>query len=156
MMFDRLSTIAPNRVPNRALNIVPIIRSNLAFQRMRRLGGFSLIEAIVFIVVLAVLLGGLVVAFTSPLGQSPQAGQLDMAAELAQQRMELILAQRRAVGFVAFADPCPGPAICTPPAGYAVSSSIVGGWTDPANFKIVTVNVTGLTALTVTALVANY
>ncbi len=121
-----------------------------------RLGGFSLIEVVIFIVVLAVLLAGLLVVFSSSLSKSPQAGQLDMGAELAQQRMELILGQRRAVGFAAFTDPCPGPAVCTPPAGYTVTSTIVGGWTDPANFKIVTVNVTGNTTLTATSLVANY
>ncbi len=121
-----------------------------------RAGGFSLIELIVFIVVLAILLAGLLVAFGSPLSKSPEAGQLDMAAELAQQRMELILAQRRSTSFAAIADPCPGPAVCTPPAGYTVTASIVPGFGDPANYKIITVNVTGLTAITATALVANY
>lgn len=121
-----------------------------------RAAGFSLIEAVIFIVVLGVLLASLVLAFSSPMSKSPQAGQLDMGAELAQQRLELILAQRRAVGFATFADPCPGPAVCTPPAGYTVTSTIVGGWTDAANFKEVTVTVGGNTALTATALVANY
>lgn len=129
---------------------------------MRRCGhradGFSLVEAIVFIVVAGVLAAGLVVALVAPLRSAPQAGQLDQAAELAQQRMELILGQRRRVnGFAAFADPCPGPAICTPPAGYAVTSSIVTGWgADPANYKVVTVTVAGPVSLTTTALVANY
>ena len=118
---------------------------------------FSLIEVIVFIVVLGVLAAGLVVAFGSPIRNSPEAGRLDLAAELAQQRMELILAQRRATGFAAFADPCPGPAICTPPSGYTVTSSIVAGYAaDPTNYKIVTVSVSGTTAITATALVANY
>lgn len=122
--------------------------------------GFSLVEAIVFIVVLAVLLAGLVVAFGSTLRNSPQAGQLDLAAEIAQQRMELILGQRRAVGFAVFADPCvpgPGPAICTPPAGYTVSSTIATGWGgDPSNYKVVTVNVTGTSVTSATTLVASY
>ena len=119
--------------------------------------GFSLIEVIVFIVVLGVLAAGLVVAFSSPLRNSPQAGRLDLVAELAQQRMELILAQRRAVGFAAFVDPCPGPAICTPPTGYTVTSSIVAGYGgDPTNYKVVTVNVSGPSPVTATALVANY
>lgn len=125
----------------------------------RRLAGFTLLEAIVFIVVLGVLLGGIVVAFRAALLGSPDAGRLDAATEIAQQRMELILAQRRAVGFAGFADPCvpgPGPAQCTPPAGYTVTSSIAGGWVDPANYKVVTVNVTGTWATTVTALVGNY
>lgn len=127
------------------------------FYRPRQGDGFSLIEVIVFIVILGVLAAGLVVAFSSPLRNSPEAGRLDLAAELAQQRMELILAQRRAAGFAAFADPCPGPAICTPPTGYTVTSSIIAGYGgDPSNYKVVTVSVSGTSAITVTALVANY
>lgn len=130
---------------------------NRGFLRSLHEHGFSLLELIVFIVVIGVLMAGLVVAFSTPLQKSPVAGGLDTAAELAQQRMELILAQRRAVGFATFSDPCPGPAICTPPAGYTVTSSIVAGYAaDPINYKIVTVNVTGTSALTATALVANY
>ena len=125
--------------------------------RPRSIEGFSLIELIVFIVVLGVLAAGLVVAFSSPLRSSPEAGRLDLAGELAQQRMELILAQRRATGFAGFTDPCPGPAICTPPAGYTVTSSIVAGYAgDPTNYKVVTVSVSGTSAITATALVANY
>ena len=127
------------------------------FYGPRQADGFSLIEVIVFIVVLGVLAAGLVVAFSSPLRNSPEAGRLDLAAELAQQRMELILAQRRATGFAGFTDPCPGPAICTPPTGYTVTSSIVSGYGgDPTNYKVVTVSVSGTAAITVTALVANY
>jgi len=122
-----------------------------------RAAGFSLIEAVVFIVVLAVLLSGLVVALTSSLRSSPTAGQIDLASELAQQRMELILAQRRAVGFAGFADPCPGPAACTPPAGYTVTASIAAGWGgDPTNYRVITVTVTGTGATSATAVVANY
>ncbi len=127
------------------------------FHRPFQEGGFSLIEVIVFIVVLGVLVAGLAVAFSSSLKNAPVAGSLDLAAELAQQRMELILAQRRAAGYAAFADPCPGPAICTPPTGYSVTSSIVAGYgTDPTNYKVITVNVSGTSAITATALVANY
>lgn len=126
--------------------------------RTRRDAGFTLIEAIFFIVVLAVLLAGLVVAFGSSLRWSPQAGQIDLAAELAQQRMELILGQRRAAGFGAFGDPCvpgPGPAACTAPAGYTITSSISAGFGGPG-YKTVTVAVAGPTPATATALVANY
>ena len=128
--------------------------------RPARSRGFSLIEAVIFIVVTGLILAALAVAFAAPLRTSPQAGELDRLAELAQQRLELILAQRRAAGFAAFADPCvpgPGPAECGPVAGYTVTSSIAAGWTDPANYKVITVNVTGasLTA-SASALVANY
>ena len=121
--------------------------------------GFSLIEAVVFIVVLAVLLAGLVAALSTSLRDSPRAGELDTAAELAQQRVELILAQRRAAGFAAFTDPCvpgPGPAACTPPGGYTVSSTIAGGWTDAANYKVIRVDVAGPTQASATTLVSNY
>ena len=128
-----------------------------AARRRLRDGGFSLLEAIVFIVVLAVLLGSLAASFGSSLRLSPQAGQIDVAAELAQQRMELILAQHRAAGYAAMADPCPGPAVCTPPAGYTVTSSMAAGFAgDPSNYKIVTVDVTGAGTARVSALVANY
>ncbi len=127
---------------------------------IRRSAAFSLLEMIIFIVVLGVLMASIVAAMSSSLRNSPQAGGLDAAAELAQQRMELILGQRRAVGFAGFADPCnpgPGPAICTPPAGYAVASTIVSGFgADLTNYKVVSVNVTGTAAITATALVANY
>lgn len=125
----------------------------------RQAAGFSLIEAIVFIVVVAVLLAGLVAALSSNLRSSPRAGELDLASELAQQRMELILAQRRAAGFAAFTDPCvpgPGPAECTPPAGYTVTASVAGGWTDPARYKVVQVTVGGAGDATATSLVADY
>jgi type II secretory pathway pseudopilin PulG len=132
-------------------------------RRGRRAGceGFSLIEVVVFIVVVGVLLAGLVTAFSSSLRSSPRAGELDLVAELAQQRMELILAQRRAAGFTALADPCvpgPGPAACVPPAGYTVASGIATGWgADPSNFKVITVSVTGPSTTAGSAvLVANY
>ena len=129
-------------------------------RRLARARGFSLIEAILFIVVLAVLMAGMATAFVAPLRDAPRAGELDLAAELAQQRMELILAQRRAAGFDAFADPCvpgPGPAACVPPAGYVVTAGIAAGFgTDPVNYKVVTVDVAGPSRASATALVANY
>lgn len=123
--------------------------------------GFSLIETIVFIVVVGLMMAALAVAFGGPLRTSPRAGELDLMAELTQQRMELILAQRRAAGFAAFADPCvpgPGPAACTAPAGYTVSASIAAGWgATPASYKVVTVSVVGpASSITTSSLVGDY
>ena len=127
------------------------------YRRPFNLSGFALIEIIIFIVVSSVVVVGLFAAFANNLRNTPQAGQIDRAADIAQQRMELILAQRRAVGFATFADPCPGATVCTPPAGFSVTSSIVSGWNgDPTNYKVITVDVTGQFAATATALVANY
>ena len=125
----------------------------------RRVAGLTLIEVVVFVVVAGVLAAGLIVALGSSLRGSSQAGQTDLVAEIAQTRLELILAQKRVVGFAVFADPCspgPGPSACTPPAGYTVTSSIVTGWGgDPTNYKVVTVTVGGIFSATATALVAN-
>jgi type II secretory pathway pseudopilin PulG len=122
--------------------------------------GFTLIEVVIFIVVAGVLVAGVIVALGSSLRGSTQAGQTDLAAEIAQTRLELILAQKRATSFAAFADPCipgPGPAACTPPTGYAVTSSIVTGWGgDPTNYKVVTVSVSGFFSASASALVSNY
>ena len=136
------------------------------YRRPFNSSGFALIEIIIFIVVSSVLVVGLFAAFANNLRNTPQAGQIDRAADIAQQRMELILAQRRVVGFAPFVppapspDPCvpgPGPAACTPPAGFNVSSSIVAGWNgDLTNYAVVTVSVTGQFSATATALVANY
>lgn len=118
--------------------------------------GFTLLETIVFIVILAVILAAMVTMFGSSLRNTPTAGKIDLSAELAQRRMELVLAQRRAAGFAGFADPCspgPGPAECTPPTGYAVSANIAPSG---ASFKVVTVTVSGTWAATATALVGDY
>ena len=127
-----------------------------ADNRTRQPSGFALIEIIIFIVVSSILVVGLFAAFANNLRSTPQAGQIDRAAEIAQQRMELILAQRRAVGFATFADPCPGAAVCTPPAGFTVTANIANNWAGDTNYKVITVDVTGQFAATATALVANY
>lgn len=133
----------------------------MRLRSLRRSRGFSLIEAIVFIIVVGMMAAALAVSFAAPLRSSPRAGELDAMAELAQQRMELILAQRRAAGFAAFADPCvpgPGPAACTAPAAYTVTSSVATGWGgDPASYKVITVSVVGpASSISTNALVGNY
>lgn len=124
-----------------------------------RARGFTLIELIAFIVIVAILGVALLTAFSTGLRGAPEAALITQATQLAQERMELILAQRRAVGFAAFADPCvpgPGPAACTPPAGYAVSANIAPNWNGDSNYRVVTVTVTGPSSASATALVASY
>ena len=120
--------------------------------------GVSLVEVVVFIVIVGVLAAGLFSVVSNTLRGTPQAGQTDSASEMAQQRMELILAQRRAVGFATFADPCPaaGAAMCNAPLGYSVTPNIVNNWNGDANYQVITVTVTGPFTATATALVANY
>lgn len=127
--------------------------------KRRAAQGSTLIELIAFIVIVAILGVALLTAFSTSLRASPEAALITQAAQLAQERMELILAQRRAVGFAAFADPCvpgPGPSACTPPAGYGVSATIAPNWNGDSNYRVVTVTVTGPSSASAVALVANY
>jgi type II secretory pathway pseudopilin PulG len=118
--------------------------------------GFTLIELIVFIVVAGVLAVGLASVFSSAMHGAAEPGQLTQATQIAQERMELILGQRRAVGFAAFADPCPGSPLCTPvPAGFAVNVNIAPNWNGNVNYRVITVTVTGPTNATLTALTSN-
>jgi len=119
--------------------------------------GFTLIELIIFIVIVSIMGVALMSAFSITTRGTPEAGQLTQATQLAQERMELVMAQRRIAGFAAFADPCPGPAAaCTPPAGYNVTTTIAPNWSGDANYKQITVNVTGTGSATVTSIVAKY
>ena len=120
--------------------------------------GFTLIELIIFIVIVSIMGVALISAFSASTRGAPEAGLMTQATQIAQERMELVMAQRRAVSFAAFADPCPGPgpAACTPPAGYTVVVVIAPNWNGDANYKQVTVTVSGLGSATATSIVANY
>lgn len=109
--------------------------------------GFSLIELIIFIVVLSIAVSAIFSAFSVALQKSPTANYQTTVIELAQGRMELILGQKRLKGFVSFTDPCPGASACTLPAAlsaYSISASIsattIGG---DSNYEIISVTATG-------------
>ena len=76
----------------------------------RRHRGVTLIELIVFIVIVGVVAAAMVQAFVATGRGSHLGKEITQATQLAQQRMEVILGQRRALGFAAFDqntfDPC--------------------------------------------------
>ncbi len=128
--------------------------------------GYSLIELVIFIVIMGIIATALFSGFnTALLGSSaPELGANPM--QLAQERMELILAQKRVQGFAGLTaatfDPCTSTppstqAVCTAiPAGYSVSGALAANWGGDSNYKVITVSVTGPGQATLTALVANY
>lgn len=128
--------------------------------------GYSLIELVVFIVVLGILGTALFTGFSTALMTSATSPAGIDATHLAQQRMELILAQKRRLGFAGFVstsfDPCTSPPpstqpVCTViPAGYTVSSTLTANWGGNTNYKVITVSVTGKEQASLVALVANF
>lgn len=128
--------------------------------------GFTLVELVVFIVVVSILSTALYSAFANALRAAPHSAALSKAAELAQERMELILSRRRQVSFSAFTsavfDPCTSapPSALAPctgiPTGYAVTSALQTNWNADINYKIITVTVTSSGVFQLQTLVANY
>ena len=111
---------------------------------MRAYNGFSLIELIVFIVVVGVALTGVMMAFNTALQNTVSVTPQTIAVQLASSRMEIIIGQRRMVGYTSFIDPCTGPAVCPSVSGYTTTSSIntftIGG---DATYKLIDVAVSG-------------
>jgi len=147
----------------------------------RSCAGISLIEVIVFIVITAVVVVGLVTGMSGAVRTAPVPREMHQGLQLAQGRMELILAQRRlAAGFAGFTaatfDPCapPGGAqeaclattnytVVTPcfytgagTCGFGAANTCNAG---DVNYKCVRVRVTGPAGTTLAeldAMVANY
>jgi len=137
---------------------------------MSRLRGFTLVELVVFIVILGFAAYALFRSFGSVLPRSPTAAQLTQAMQLAQERMELILGQRDVRGYnnLVDLDPCNvgAPTVCTTTFGYAVTSAGTApgapvAWPPnpaTANYKLVTVTVRlgGITLAQQSAVLSNY
>lgn len=85
--------------------------------------GFSLVELVVFIVIIAIAAKTLLVSFatTTPRSVTPQ--QITMATHLAQERLELIMAQQKVTGYTNMVDPCVTSVLtaCTAVTGYTVT-----------------------------------
>jgi Tfp pilus assembly protein PilV len=80
--------------------------------------GLSLIELIAFIVIMGISVVALLSMYRAVLPRGATPEQITLATQLAQERMELLLAQRITDGYstATFTDPCVGalsPVICT-------------------------------------------
>lgn len=124
--------------------------------------GFSLIEVVIFIIVMAVLTAGVMRAFMVTSLYSFDLQYNAQALNLAQARMELLLGQKASIGFRRFSDPCVkgrAPAVCLTAPGYNVTSSIRYDRKRGRAFKVITVVVkkpdNKRPGLTLTSLVAN-
>jgi Tfp pilus assembly protein PilV len=142
--------------------------------------GVTLLELVIFIVIAGLAVAGLVVGMSGAVRTAPMSKEMHQGLQLAQGRMELILAQRSLpAGFAGFTsatfDPCapPGGAqeACLAPAAYTVARCLYTGagtcgfgaantcQAGGVNYTCVRVRVTGPQGITVAeleAMVANY
>jgi Tfp pilus assembly protein PilE len=82
--------------------------------------GVTLVELIAFIIIVGVLVSGLMTGFATTLRGSGVSKQVTQALQLAQERMELILARKDVVGFACFTNDANGPRY--DPCGAAVAA----------------------------------
>ena len=114
---------------------------------MKKIQGISLIELVIFILVVGVMSSGALVTFNNVLNFSAQPGKNLQASQLAHARTQAIILQRLSFGFANIADPCTSGTsdACNDMATYAssenlsVASSIPGG----QGVRVVTVTVSG-------------
>lgn len=94
--------------------------------------GVTLVELIVFIVIAAIVAVAMLQAFSGTMRGSYYGKELTQGTQLAQQRMEVIRAQRKTLGYSAFIsspnyDPCQSGAwtgqLCTSTSSYSVKST---------------------------------
>ena len=159
---------------------VPALRNRrVSVVASRACRGVSLVELVVFIVITGIVAAALIAGMAAAVRSAPVPRAMHQGLQLAQGRMELILAQRKRLGFSGFTsatfDPCqpPGGAqeACLAPAAYAATACFYTGagtcgfgaantcQSGDVNYKCVRVRVTGSDGTTlalVDAMVANY
>lgn len=117
--------------------------------------GFSLIEMIIFMVVIAIVITTVVLPIVQGMPDHAKQYNAIVAVELAQERMELILASRRNLGYASLADLCvstPSAENCTAPTGFTVTATI----TTSGSQKNISVVVSGDGDATLNAFVTSY
>jgi type II secretory pathway pseudopilin PulG len=134
---------------------------------IRRMRGVTLIELVIFIAIAGIVAIALVQAFSATMRGSHYGKSLTQAAQLAQQRLEVIRGQRETLGFAALDattfDPCDGvgaawPAqACQNTASYSIASAFNSandacGAGTGTNCREITLTVTGPEGTVVTRL----
>lgn len=120
--------------------------------------GFTLIEVIIFIVVISIMMSAIFLALTTSLQKLPLIYNNTIATQTAKSCIEWFLGQRRLNGYAAFS--CPSttvPTFCAAPTGFTLSVNVACTTINSdANYKTITVTVSGKGNATLSTLVANY
>ncbi len=125
---------------------------------MKKNSGFTLIEIIIFIVIIGLVANAILFAFSTSLQKIPTILQTSIASQTAKKCMEWFIGQRRLNDYSAITCPSTSvPSFCTAPAGYSLSVNIsCTTINSDANYKTITVTVSGNGSASLTTLVANY
>jgi type II secretory pathway pseudopilin PulG len=125
---------------------------------MKKLHGFTLIEIIVFIVVISLMVNALFIAYSTSLSKMPHLSETIIARQTAKKCMEWFIGQRRLNGYNSLSCPSTSvPTFCTTPSGYNLSVNIsCTTLNNDANYQTITVTVSGKGNAKQTTLIANY
>jgi len=130
--------------------------------RISKQKGISVIELIVFIVIVGIIATTVMIGMERVLIGSGTAGNVGQANQLAQARAEMILAYRDYAGFSNAVDPCglaTVPAMCNAVISFASAQGYtVSVTTNTAvtNYKLFTISVSGPASATIQVRVAAY
>lgn len=127
---------------------------------MKKNNGYTLIELVIFIVIMAIISGSILLALNAVLRHAPKVQHQTVAMQSATRCMEWYVGTRNIHGFSNVT--CPSttvPSFCTVPSGYTIATNVscttlYGDST--ANYKTITVTVGGLGSTTLSLLIADY
>lgn len=126
-------------------------------RRIKKHNGFTMIEVILFIVVSALLMSTILLGADTALRSMPTVHQQWVAMQAARRCMEWFVDQRRLNGYASLTCPStPSAGICTT-SGFSVATNIAcTTWNSDANYKTITVTVSGPADASLTTQIGDY
>jgi Tfp pilus assembly protein PilE len=124
----------------------------------RRQTGFTFIELLVFITITGMVATAIILSGVTALRKTPATQNQWVALEAASSCMEWFLNQRRINGYTALTCPStPATTACAAPSGFTVTANVTcTTWNSDANYKTITVSVTGLSSTSLSVQIGNY
>lgn len=124
---------------------------------MRKYKGFTLIELVMFIIIVSIVAGGVVLSLMNTLQNTPLITQNTIAIQTANQCVEWFMGQRYLNGYQSITCNSITPSFCTTPSGYQItvscSNTTING---DNNYKTINIHVTGEAEVLLNLMIANY